>query len=361
MISELLLGFFMILIAEMGDKTQILAMAFAAKYPIHKVLLGVFIGSLLNHGLAVILGSYITNFLPIENIAFIAAISFIVFGLWSLRADGDNEEDTEKVSKYGPILTVALAFFVGELGDKTQLTAIALSSKAVYPLFILLGTVAGMVVTSGIGVWVGSKLGKRIPEFTMKILSSSVFIFFGLLGLNKNAPTALQTITVKVGFVVALTFILAIMIQKLIRLRGQQHTSLKRAADQLYINTQRIQKSLEDLCIDNHCTGCEEGSCTIQELRKHLAEACENKCFESKGDWNIPITREAISNRRRLKSSLKTTIETCLECPNHNKNCVGNQTRMVLEQLYFGHPLKYDGVKDKYIKEVKRIDPKFFS
>ncbi|WP_192929688.1 TMEM165/GDT1 family protein [Alkaliphilus serpentinus] len=359
MISELILGFGMILIAEMGDKTQILAMAFAAKYPVHKVLLGVLVGSFLNHGLAVLLGSYVTNFFPIETIAFIAAISFILFGLWSLRIDHDDEE-VDKASKYGPLLTVALAFFVGELGDKTQLTAIALSSKASYPLFILMGTVIGMVVTSAIGVWVGSKLGKKIPELTMKILSSGVFIFFGLIGLNNNAPEVLQTAGIKVGFVGVLAVILATMILKLRRFHGLQQTSLKRVADQLYINAQKIHKSLDELCNDKGCISCQTGKCTIQQLKAHLEEACQNKCFEAEGDWSIPITEDIITNDEKLKSSLKTAIETCLECPNHNKNCVGNQTRMVLETLYFGHPIKYNGVKKEYIQEVKKIDPNFF-
>src|SRR5665647_3803336 len=103
MIQEMLKAFILIFIAEMGDKTQILAMAFATRYPVKKVLLGIFIGVFINHGLAVILGSYISNFIPINTVQIIAGLAFVGFSLWALKTDGDDDEDEKQKYKFGPV------------------------------------------------------------------------------------------------------------------------------------------------------------------------------------------------------------------------------------------------------------------
>ncbi|SHH32258.1 TMEM165/GDT1 family protein [Tepidibacter thalassicus] len=186
--KEFITAFVLITLAEMGDKTQLLAMAFASKFKPISVLIGIFIGSFLNHGIAIAIGNYISKFFPIEKIQILASILFILFGIWSLKIDKkDNEENLK--SNYGPIITVALAFFIGELGDKTQLTAMTLGANSKYPIFILFGTVSGMIITGGLGIIVGKLLGKKIPEVTMKIIASFVFIFFGTIGLYKYLPS----------------------------------------------------------------------------------------------------------------------------------------------------------------------------
>ena len=153
MIGELIRAFFFIFIAEMGDKTQILAMAFATKYKVHKVLLGVFIGSALNHGIAIILGAYLSSLITSGLIQIVAGVSFIFFGLWGLKI-GDEEEE-EQNTRFGPIMAVAVAFFIGELGDKTQLTAMTLSTDAQYPIFILFGTVFDYYLAGISGLYYG--------------------------------------------------------------------------------------------------------------------------------------------------------------------------------------------------------------
>ncbi len=95
----------------MGDKTQILAMAFATKYKVKMVLIGIFFGSLLNHGLAVVLGSYLSRFVPVSAIQMVAGFAFVVFALWTLQMDEDNDEDKKIGGSLGPIMTVATAFF----------------------------------------------------------------------------------------------------------------------------------------------------------------------------------------------------------------------------------------------------------
>src|SRR5690554_2998779 len=161
MIQEMIKAFFLIFIAEMGDKTQILAMAFATRFPVRKVLLGIGLGALLNHGLAVALGSSLSRVVPLSTIQIIAGAAFIGFALWTLKPE-NGEEEKEPRMQFGPTATVALAFFIGELGDKTQLTAITLAADARYPLLILGGTVSGMIATGALGIFIGKKLGEKI-------------------------------------------------------------------------------------------------------------------------------------------------------------------------------------------------------
>ncbi len=170
-------------LAEMGDKTQLLAMAFAARFPPRTVLSAVFAATILNHALAVAAGRILTNVIPLEVISLSAAVSFILFGLWTIRGDSLKGEDQQR-SAYGPFLTVAVAFFLAELGDKTQLATISLAVKYSHPLAVLLGTTTGMVVADGIGIIVGIVLGKRLPDALIRLVSAGVFILFGFAGAS---------------------------------------------------------------------------------------------------------------------------------------------------------------------------------
>jgi len=145
-----------VVLAEMGDKTQLLAMAFATKYKASKVMIGVLIATVFNHALAVAVGNYITRFESAQVwIQGIAALSFIFFGLWTIRGDKLEGEENRK-TKYGAIVTVAVAFFFAEMGDKTQLASIPLAAKfSVRPVWVLLGTVTGLMIAVAIGHFVG--------------------------------------------------------------------------------------------------------------------------------------------------------------------------------------------------------------
>lgn len=173
-----------VLLAEMGDKTQLLAMAFATRYSAQKVLLAVFLATLVNHALAVAAGRFLTTVIPIGIISFVAAFSFIIFGLWTLRGD-KLEGGDRKESRFGPVATVAVAFFLAEMGDKTQLATISLAVEYRNMLNVLMGTTLGMVIADSIGIIVGIVMRKHIPEKTIKWISAVVFILFGLSGMYK--------------------------------------------------------------------------------------------------------------------------------------------------------------------------------
>ncbi len=175
-----------VVLAEMGDKTQLLAMAFACRFRWQTVLWGVLAATLLNHLLAVLVGNYLTVLIPISYIQIGAALSFVLFGLWTIR--GDELADEAKHNKFSPFWTVAIAFFIAEMGDKTQLATVALAAKYQTILPVWLGTTLGMMIADGIGIVFGIVLGKRIPERAMKWGAAVLFIGFGLWGLYEYVP-----------------------------------------------------------------------------------------------------------------------------------------------------------------------------
>lgn len=179
----------LVVVAEMGDKTQLLAMAMAGKYKVKQVMLGVLVATILNHALAVAVGSYLGNVIPMNIVKLVAAVSFLAFGLWTIRGDKLDDEEEKKV-KFGPIVTVAIAFFIAEMGDKTQLMTISIAAENSKPLLILMGTTAGMLVADGIGVVGGAWMCRHIPEIYIKWIAGIIFMFFGTLTLYNVLPEA---------------------------------------------------------------------------------------------------------------------------------------------------------------------------
>jgi Ca2+/H+ antiporter, TMEM165/GDT1 family len=181
-LDALLASFLFVVLAEMGDKTQLLAMAFATRFSAVKVLIAVFLATVLNHALAVIVGHYLTEFIPLDIISLVAALSFILFGLWTLKGDSLKGED-KKTSRFGPIVTVAIAFFLAEMGDKTQLATISLAVQYNNMIFVLMGTTLGMIVADSIGITIGIVLKKRMPNRLIKWFSAAIFAIFGFVGV----------------------------------------------------------------------------------------------------------------------------------------------------------------------------------
>ncbi len=193
----------LVTLAEMGDKTQLLAMAFATRFKAREVLAGVFIATILNHGLAVALGEFLTAKMPISYIQIAASLSFIGFGLWTLRGDKLEGEEKRK-TRFGPIGTVSIAFFIAELGDKTQLATIALAAKYHTPFYILMGTTIGMLIADALGIWIGVLMGKKIPEKVVKAASAGIFIIFGVIGLYSYVPKSYINTWSILAFILAL-------------------------------------------------------------------------------------------------------------------------------------------------------------
>lgn len=185
--QELSAACFLIIVAEMGDKSQILAMALASKYSVSQVLIGISLGAVLNHGMAVFLGSSLGKIIPINLVRITAGLTFIIFAFLTLAGDKEGLDETN-TKKHSPIMTILMAFFLSELGDKTQLTAIALASSSEHPFMIFIGTVSGMIISGACGIIISRRMGRHLPDSVRKILSACVFLFFGLTYLYQNIP-----------------------------------------------------------------------------------------------------------------------------------------------------------------------------
>lgn len=191
-----------VFLAEMADKTQLLVLAFAARYPARSVLAGVFVATVANHALAVGLGSWLAAAADVSVVRSLAAASFVLFGLWTLRGDG-GEADVAEQTRFGPIVTVAIAFFVAEMGDKTQLAAGALAARYQEPLLVLAGTVTAMLGAAALAVYVGAAVGKRLPERAVRWAAALLFIGFGFVGLYTWVPEQCVTLPRAAAVVVA--------------------------------------------------------------------------------------------------------------------------------------------------------------
>lgn len=180
-------AFLVVFLAEMGDKTQFVVMAFAAKYDWKAVFFGMSVGIILVHSLAVAVGSFIGDFIPTNLMAIIASLIFLGFGVWTLRSiNADDEEEAEEEvhnSRYGAFFTVMMTFILGEMGDKTQFATMTMAAQYESWLFVLLGAVIGMILADCLGLLLGTFLHNHLPERQMKYLSGGIFLLFGVIGL----------------------------------------------------------------------------------------------------------------------------------------------------------------------------------
>jgi len=177
-------SFVMIFFAEMGDKTQLLALAFSSKYKLGQVLAGAFLATIVLNSAAVGAGKLLVSIVPFNVITVIAALSFVAFGIWSLKSEHGEENKTGR-TRFGPIATVFLAFLLAELGDKTQLAAISLSIEYKSFIAVLCGSSLALFSADTIGIMAGGILKKYVPESSVKWISALLFIFFGLWSLVK--------------------------------------------------------------------------------------------------------------------------------------------------------------------------------
>ncbi|MDA8235843.1 MAG: TMEM165/GDT1 family protein [Clostridia bacterium] len=173
---------FFIALAEMGDKTQLVALAFATRFRAWTVLWGIFVATLVVHLFSVVIGEVLGVNLDPFYIQLIAGISFIGFGIWTLRGDELDDAD-KKAERFSPFWTVAIAFFIAELGDKTMLATVTLAAEYQSFIPVWLGSSLGMVVADALAIVVGILLGKKLPEKLIKWVSASIFIGFGAIAL----------------------------------------------------------------------------------------------------------------------------------------------------------------------------------
>lgn len=180
--SAFLVSFGIIFAAELGDKSQLMAMTLAARYKATTILLAITAATALVHLVSVVLGAAVGLALPHRALAVVAGVAFLGFAAWTLRGDELDEDDEARAETAGRsvFLTVAGAFFIAELGDKTMLATITLATK--HGLFgTWLGSTIGMVAADALAIVVGQALGSRLPEKTVRVGASILFVIFGVL------------------------------------------------------------------------------------------------------------------------------------------------------------------------------------
>ncbi|RKN40679.1 TMEM165/GDT1 family protein [Micromonospora endolithica] len=177
----LVVSFGVIFVAELGDKSQLMALTFATRFKTVPVLIGITIATAVVHLASVAIGYGLGAALPTEWISLVAGVAFLGFGAWTLRGDSLTEEERRKAerSNKSAILAVSVAFFLAELGDKTMLATITLATQ--YGWFgTWLGSTVGMVAADALAILVGRMLGRKLPEKTIKYGAAILFAICGL-------------------------------------------------------------------------------------------------------------------------------------------------------------------------------------
>jgi putative Ca2+/H+ antiporter (TMEM165/GDT1 family) len=179
--EALLISTGVVALAEIGDKTQLLAFILAARFkkPL-PIILGILCATLVNHGLAGALGAWITASITPGVLRWVLGASFIAMAIWTLIPDKIEEEETQVAHRFGVFGATLITFFLAEMGDKTQIATVALAAHYASPLLVVAGTTLGMLIADVPAVFIGDKLANKIP---MKLVHSIAAAVFALLGL----------------------------------------------------------------------------------------------------------------------------------------------------------------------------------
>ena len=179
-----LLSTAVIFVAELGDKSQLMAMTFASRYRARDVLIGITVATAIVHLFSVALGAWVGDaFADYQGaISIVAGIAFLIFAAWTLRGDELTEEEANKArtASGAAILAVGVAFFLAELGDKTMLATITLATQEGW-LGTWIGSTVGMVAADALAIAVGAVLGRKLPEKVIKYGAAALFVIFGAL------------------------------------------------------------------------------------------------------------------------------------------------------------------------------------
>ena len=181
MFETLFISTGVVALAEIGDKTQLLAFILAARFkkPL-PIILGILCATIVNHGLAGALGAWITSAITPETMRWVLGASFIAMAIWTLIPDKIEDEETQVAQRWGVFGATLITFFLAEMGDKTQIATVAMAAKFASPVLVVVGTTLGMLIADVPAVFVGDKFAAKIP---MKLVHSIAAAIFALLGV----------------------------------------------------------------------------------------------------------------------------------------------------------------------------------
>src|SRR4051794_23871149 len=171
-------------LAEMGDKTQLLSLVLAARFrKPWPIVLGIFFATLFNHALAGALGSWITSAVGPEVLRWVLGGSFIAMALWMLVPDKLDEDEADSAPKLGVFVTTLVAFFLAEMGDKTQIATVMLAARFDAWAPVVAGTTLGMMLANAPVVWFGDAITRKVPIRVVHVIGAVVFLVLGVLAL----------------------------------------------------------------------------------------------------------------------------------------------------------------------------------
>lgn len=172
-------------LAEMGDKTQLLSLVLAAKFRRPwPIILGILVATLLNHAAAAAVGAWLTSLLGENALRWILGISFLAMAVWIMIPDKLDEDEVKvDYGRYGVFLATVVAFFLAEMGDKTQIATVALAAQYNALIAVVAGTTLGMMIANVPAVFVGDKMAKRLPLKLIHGIAAAIFVVIGVLTL----------------------------------------------------------------------------------------------------------------------------------------------------------------------------------
>lgn len=171
-------------LAEMGDKTQLLALILAARFrKPWPIVWGILVATVANHAMAGALGAWVTTVIGPTTLRWILGASFIAMAVWMLVPDKLDDEDTAAQPRWGVFGTTVVAFFLAEMGDKTQIATVMLAAKYNAYLWVVAGTTLGMMIANAPVVWLGDKITRKVPIRAVHLISAVIFLVLGLLAI----------------------------------------------------------------------------------------------------------------------------------------------------------------------------------
>lgn len=182
--DALLISTGVVALAEIGDKTQLLAFLLAARFkkPL-PIILGILVATLLNHGMAGALGAWLTSLVSPQIMRWVLGASFLAMALWTLVPDSFDEAEAKTADQVGVFSATVVTFFLAEMGDKTQLATIALAAHYATPITVIAGTTLGMMIADVPAVFVGDRFAAKIPMKLVRAVAAGLFAVLGILTL----------------------------------------------------------------------------------------------------------------------------------------------------------------------------------
>lgn len=182
--EALLVSTGVVALAEIGDKTQLLAFILAARFkkPL-PIIAGILCATIVNHGLAGALGAWITTAITPEVLRWVLGVSFIGMAIWTLIPDKIDEDEMHVAKRFGVFGATLITFFLAEMGDKTQIATVAMAASYASPVMVVIGTTLGMLVADVPAVFVGDKLSAKIPMRLVHGIAAAIFAALGVATL----------------------------------------------------------------------------------------------------------------------------------------------------------------------------------